>query len=167
VLVIGIGNPDRGDDAVGWAVASAIAEICDTAVSSGGPAGLIDLWRDRSRVVLVDAVRGEGTPGEMIIVDLLSSPLPVAAVSSSHGMGPIEAVELARALDALPESLTLVGIEGKRFDHSSGLSVEARRGAAQAIEVISNWAHGSPGSDAPTALGRGAKDIRTAAGDEH
>lgn len=142
MLVIGIGSPDGGDDTVGWTVAAALAGICDTALSTGEPAELIERWRHRDRVVLVDAVRGEGSPGEITVVDLLSARLASRPASSSHGLGPIEAVGLARAIDRLPGSLTLVGIEARTFAPGTGLSPAVERGAARAVEVISGWVAG-------------------------
>jgi hydrogenase maturation protease len=142
MLVIGIGNPDRGDDAVGWQVAEALEPLCDTAVSGGDPAALIERWRGRHDVVLVDATRCAHVPGAVTIIDLLAQRLPPGVVSSSHGMGPLEAVELGRAIDALPDSLTLVGIEGRAFDHGAGLSREVARGAERAVAIISTWVNG-------------------------
>ena len=142
MLVIGIGSPDGGDDTVGWTVAAALEGICDTALSTGEPAELIERWRHRDRVVLVDAVRGEGSPGEITVVDLLSARPASRPASSSHGLGPIEAVGRARAIDRLPGSLTLVGIEARTFAPGTGLSPAVERGAARAVEVISGWVAG-------------------------
>lgn len=142
MLVIGIGSPDGGDDTVGWTVAAALEGICDTALSTGEPAELIERWRHQDRVVLVDAVRGEGSPGEITVVDLLSARPASRPASSSHGLGPIEAVGLARAIDRLPGSLTLVGIEARTFAPGTGLSPAVERGAARAVEVISGWVAG-------------------------
>jgi Ni,Fe-hydrogenase maturation factor len=55
----------------------------------------------------------------------------------------LEAVELGRAIDALPASLTLVGIEGRAFDHGAGLSREVARGAERAVAIISAWVNGA------------------------
>ena len=136
MLVIGVGNPDRGDDAVGWWVVDRLKGSCEVARSSGDPAGLIEAWRGYDRVMVVDATRSGLDPGTVWTADLLAGPLPAGAVASSHGLGPVEAVELARALGDLPLELTLVGIEGSSWDHGTPLSAAVRAGAEQAITLI-------------------------------
>jgi hydrogenase maturation protease len=46
---------------------------------------------------------------------------------STHAFGVREAVELARAMSGLPESLFIYGIEGKQFSVGSRLSPEVKR----------------------------------------
>jgi hydrogenase maturation protease len=139
MLVIGVGNPDRGDDAVGWWVIEHLDGRCDTVRSAGDPAGLIGAWRGRSRVVVVDATRRGVPPGTVWTVDLLQEELPSGGVRSTHGLGPVQAVELARALGDLPRELTLVGIEGLSWGHGAELTEPVRAGAYRAIELIATW----------------------------
>ncbi len=139
MLVIGVGNPDRGDDAVGWWVIEQLDGLCDTSRSAGDPAGLIEAWRGRSRVVVVDATRRGVPPGTVCTVDLLEETLPSGAVRSSHGLGPVEAVELARALDDLPAELTLVGIEGLSWGLGAELTEPVQAAGRRAVEMIRNW----------------------------
>jgi hydrogenase maturation protease len=136
VLVIGVGNPDRGDDAVGWRVVDQLTGSCEVARSSGDPAGLIEAWRGHDRVLVVDATRSGLDPGTVWTADLLAEPLPAGALASSHGLGPVEAVELARALGDLPGELILVGIEGSAWEHGTPLSKEVRAGAEEAVALI-------------------------------
>ncbi|MGA8248276.1 MAG: hypothetical protein WB797_15335, partial [Nocardioides sp.] len=59
-LVVGLGQPDRGDDAVGPEVARAVATRGLPGVrvlEREDPADLLDTWRGHDLVVLVDAVR--------------------------------------------------------------------------------------------------------------
>lgn len=140
MLVIGVGTPDRGDDAVGWWVAEQLAEVCETAVSGGDPASMIELWEHHSDVVVVDATRCERAPGTVTVVDLIDQRLPQGTVASGHGSGPLEAVELAESRGALPSSLTMVGIDGCDFEPGHPMSPEVERGAERAVEIISSWA---------------------------
>ena len=59
VLVVGIGNPDRGDDAVGPAVVQVLAERLPDDVlmrtRSGNMLALIDDWAGFDAVVCIDA----------------------------------------------------------------------------------------------------------------
>lgn len=109
-LLIGIGNPDRSDDAAGWEVASRVS-AWRTERRSGGSFDLIDLWTHDDEVVIVDAMRSQSEPGTIASFDGIAGTLPVGAFASTHSFGPASVVELARTLDRLPRSLTVIGIE--------------------------------------------------------
>ena len=140
-LVIGIGNPDRGDDAVGIAVARALAARAPPWVAvaeAGGDAlALFDLWAEAERVVLVDATEPAGQPGRILRIDPARDPLPRAAgPTSSHGFGLAEAVALARVLGRLPPLLAILGIEAMRFDPGAALSAPVAAAVDEAIALI-------------------------------
>lgn len=105
--VVGLGRRFGGDDAVGLVVLDRLrgvglapdVELCEAA--SG--VDLVELLSTPKRVVVVDAVVAE-PPGEvraLRVEDVASGP---EASLSSHGLGLVEALELARAVD--PEGLT-------------------------------------------------------------
>jgi hydrogenase maturation protease len=120
VLVIGIGHPDRGDDAAGLLVARRLATTSsislDVRESGGDLLTLVDDWAGAEAVILVDVVVGMGPPGEVRVLDLLAETAPAERNVSSHGFGLGEAIALSRALGTLPKAFRLVGIEGSRFD---------------------------------------------------
>ena len=108
-LVIGIGNPDRGDDSAGVMVVrkvrgGRVMEWADCAV-------LMDLWDSADDVIVVDAMRSGLPPGTVRRFDAGTERLPAGAFTSTHAMGVADAVELARAMDRLPSRLTVFGIE--------------------------------------------------------
>lgn len=142
--VIGIGNPDRGDDAVGWAVVERLDGIVDAERSTGDPAALLDRWAGLDDVVLVDATCCGRTPGSVSIVDLLEQRLPAGTVHSSHGLGPLEAVDLGRALGVLPGRLTLVGIEGCTWAAMTPLTPAVERAVRRVVDMIGEWAVPGP-----------------------
>jgi hydrogenase maturation protease len=119
VLVIGIGHPDRGDDAVGLLVARRLAASNSMPIevreSGGDLLTIVDDWAGAGAVILVDAVVGTGAPGAVCVIDLIAETAPGEHNVSSHGFGLAEAVALARALGTLPKALHLVGIEGAAF----------------------------------------------------
>jgi hydrogenase maturation protease len=150
VVVIGIGNPVRGDDAVGLEVVSRVAaDLPPGAVAvalDGEPARLIEAWSGFDAAVLVDAVvSGDHPAGHVHRVQVTdASSLPSWGTgASSHAAGVAEAVALARALDRLPACLVVYGIEGVAFGEGEALSplVAARldtvveRVAAEIIEL--------------------------------
>jgi hydrogenase maturation protease len=124
VLVIGVGNRDRGDDGAGPEVAARLrAQGVHAIEHAGDGLALIDLWDNHSAVVIVDAMVTGTTPGTVRRFDAAAGPLPRAAFAvSSHAFGLAEAVETARALGRLPASVLVYGIEGESFALGAGLS---------------------------------------------
>jgi hydrogenase maturation protease len=135
--VIGIGNPLRGDDAVGLLAARRVRELADPEVEvmelEGEPARLIDAWQGARLAVVVDAVKSDAPGGAVMRFDATASPLPPSlSATSTHALGLGDAVEIARALDWLPERLIVFGVEGTRFQAGSDLS-PAVAAAVQAV----------------------------------
>jgi hydrogenase maturation protease len=137
ILVIGLGNDYRGDDAVGRVVARRLKALAGDNIrvveESGEGAALIEAWKEADFVVLIDAVHSGGTPGTIYRFDANAQPIPSKFFHySTHAFSVAEAVELARALDQLPAKLIVYGIEGKTFESGVGLSVEAE-GAVEKV----------------------------------
>lgn len=137
-LVIGIGHPDRGDDAVGLRVADAITSRfgpSSVLASGGDPALLLDAWMDRELVVVVDAVIGtDDPPGTLIELDPVRDAIPVGMLgSSSHVLGLSEAIALGGLLDQMPERMVVLGVVGTRFEVGSDPGPEVREGIARAV----------------------------------
>lgn len=126
VLVIGLGNPDRGDDAVGVEVAREVAaERLDVSVLEfDDPSEALDAWDVGDAVVVTDAIRSGGHPGELHVVDAVAHKLPAGRWSTggTHALGLAAVVELARALGQLPRSLVVVGVEARAFGHGTPMS---------------------------------------------
>ncbi len=82
-------------------------------------------------MILVDAVRGGGRPGEIYRFPVHESPLPAELfpTASSHAWGVAQAVALGRVLKQLPPYLVVYGIEGRNF----GLGQELSPAVAEAI----------------------------------
>jgi hydrogenase maturation protease len=133
--VIGVGNAMRGDDAVGLEVARLLAGSLPAGVAvhtcEGEPIALLDLWAQCDHVVLVDAMQSGAVPGTIRSFDAVTSPLPPElARPSTHLVGVGEAVELARALDRLPERLEVHAIEAGQLDAGAPLSASVAAAAA-------------------------------------
>ena len=123
-LIVGVGNAFRSDDGVGPLVAETLASKgFETQVHAGDGTGLMQLFETRDGVVLVDATRSGAEPGTLIALDALAGKLPADLFHySTHRFGLAEAVETARALDALPKRLLVYGIEGRDFGSGTDLS---------------------------------------------
>jgi hydrogenase maturation protease len=143
VLVIGVGNLLRRDDAAGLEVARRLrarAEASEIAVHEheGEALALLDVWEGADAVVLVDAIRSGARPGTIHRVDATSTAIPerLRGSSSTHAVGVGEAIELARALRRLPNRVVLFGVEGRSFEAGSGLSEEVEAIAGQLADAV-------------------------------
>jgi hydrogenase maturation protease len=147
VLVIGVGNPWRGDDGAGPAVARALSDAPGIRVAecTGEPAEIMACWSGQDRVIVVDAVSAGGPPGSIHRFSA-DSPLPVPWRHSSHGMGLAEAVELARSLGELPRQLIIYGIEPDRMADGEGLSPSVRAAVAVVAAAIIDEVKGQSSS---------------------
>lgn len=144
-LVIGLGSPDRGDDAVGPAVARSAARLVPglEVVEHEDPTSLLDLWAERDPVVVVDAVRSGATVGTLHWLETGGTRPPLSRGAwargghgSTHAIGLAEMVELGRALGRLPDHLVVVGVEAEQFDHGSALSPRVAAAVAVAAAGV-------------------------------
>jgi len=128
ILIIGVGNLYRCDDAIGILIARNLegrkSERMSVKEQSGEGTSLMEAWDDYNRVLIVDAVSSGSPPGSIHRLDA-SKTIPSKFFScSTHNFGVAEAIELARTLNQLPEDLRLYGIEGKNFEPGETLSPE-------------------------------------------
>ena len=141
--MIGIGNPDRGDDGVGRVLARRLraraAPGIEVRECDGEATGLMAAWEGAEEVVLVDACRGAGPPGSIHDFDATeiegSASTPLRH-GSTHSFGVTAAIGLARALRRLPPRLVVYAIEGGRFGEGAGLSPEAERAVDEVVTLL-------------------------------
>ncbi len=141
VLVLGLGNPDRGDDGVGAAVARQLAGRLppDVAVRvrSGDLLSLIDDWDGFDAIVCIDAAAPAGDGGRIDRLDLSSSELPSKlGSSSSHAWGLPEAIALGRSLRRAPREIIVYAIEGSSFAGGTALTGAVAAAAAVAADRV-------------------------------
>lgn len=141
-LVIGIGNPDRGDDAVGVEVARQVAlERLDVlALEFDDPSEALDAWEPEDTVVIADAVVSGGQPGDIRVVDVVEHKLPAGnwSAGGTHALGLAAVVELARSLDLMPRRLVVVGVEASQFDAGAPMSEAVLDALPAAIDAVFN-----------------------------
>jgi len=148
VIVIGIGNPDRGDDAVGVHIARQVAaERLDIlALEFDDPSEALDSWTAEDTVVLTDAISSGGEPGSLHVVDVRKQGLPQGnwSAGGTHALGLPAVVELARSLDLLPRQLVVVGVEAAQFDHGAPMSAAVEAAVPAAAEAVFAMIDSSP-----------------------
>ena len=84
---------------------------------------LVDAWDGRRMAIVIDAIRRGDPPGTVHRLEVGRQPLPPAFNHpSTHGAGLESAVALGQALDRIPGSLVLYGIEPADLAEGPGLS---------------------------------------------
>lgn len=141
MLVIGVGNRMRCDDGAGPVVLDRLAALAlgnlETEEVAGDCARLIDLWEGRGRVIVVDATQSGAAAGTVIAFDALASEIPRELfIHTSHAFGVAEAVATAGALERLPGSLWVYGIEGVEFGFGEELTTAVAVGADEVARRI-------------------------------
>ena len=142
VVVIGVGNGMRGDDAVGLEVARRLADLNGQSgiavlAHEGEGVTLLELWAGAGAVVLVDSVRSGAAPGTIVRIDACAAPVLVPLQrTSSHATGVAQAIEFARILGRLPATVIVYGIEGAAYSLGSALSEPVRVAVVAAARAV-------------------------------
>lgn len=163
-LVIGLGSPDRGDDAIGPTIAAAVAGVVVErqmpgvhVVEQEDPTALVELLdphRERwDTVVIIDAVHSGAAAGTVAVIDAGAGQPSLATAGArfdpgpagTHGFGLAGAIELSRALDRLPPRVLIVGVEAVDFTHGAPLSGPVTAAVGRAVDaVLDALAAGTP-----------------------
>jgi hydrogenase maturation protease len=142
-VVIGVGNPLRGDDAAGVTVADRLRERVpvgvDVVACSEEPSRLMEAWEGAESVVLVDTVSSGAAPGTLHRFDAGDEPLPARSFrSSTHAIGIADTIELARALGRLPRRVCVWGVEAGGFATGAELSPAVETAVAALVHAVLN-----------------------------
>lgn len=142
-VILCLGNADRGDDAQGACCADMLSRRgIPVQILAGKAFELLDYFRAHRRVIIVDAiVSGTKEPGHLHRFEGPPAELAGFAPScSTHGLGLGEALRLGAVLKALPERLTILGIESTTFEWGAAPSPEvAASMEALAAAVVEEW----------------------------
>lgn len=139
--IIGLGNAMRGDDAVGLLAARKLRqEVSDRAeVIEAEMAGvdLIELMKGARIVILIDAARSGQAPGIVHRLDASDSPISHRLFPrSTHAIGTVDAVELARTMGVLPTTVIIYGIEAGNMEAGHPLSDPVAKALDQVVDQI-------------------------------
>jgi len=136
ILVIGYGNPLRGDDGIGPCVAEAIATMNYPAVRVRSVVQLVpELAADLAEagvIIFVDARIDSGHSAVELV------PLADEAIGDweTHNADPRVLLALTRAVYGRAPEAWWLTVPGREFDLGEGLSAAAEEGARQGIARI-------------------------------
>ena len=141
ILVIGVGNEYRSDDAAGLVVARRLRQLSLGNVTvieaSGEGADLMESWKGADTVIIVDAASSGAKPGRIHRIDAREERIPTGLLRySTHAFSVGEAVELARAMNRLPPRMVVYGIEGERFDEGTVLSRAVKGSVDTVVDLV-------------------------------
>lgn len=136
--IIGIGNVDRGDDAIGRVVARRLRArqlpSVDVFEDDGDAANLLSFFESAETVYVVDAAVSGAEPGIIRRFDVTTAPLPqTISMLSTHGVGLAAAVELARVLKRLPRRCIVYTVEAKECTMGASLTPAVEAAVAEVI----------------------------------
>lgn len=129
-LILGLGNPLRGDDGVGVAVIAALRTAglpAGVDLLDGGTPGLeiVLLLQGYRRAVIVDAADVGREPGEWLRFtreEVVLGSGDLGQMGAVHTAGLAEALRLGEALRVLPEEIVLYGVQPLEVGWEPGLS---------------------------------------------
>jgi hydrogenase maturation protease len=141
MLIIGIGNRYRSDDAVGLMVAQRLRALVSDQIrvleTESADTGLLDVWKDAETVILIDAMQSGAEPGTVYRFEAHTQPIPAHFFHcSTHTLGVAEAIALGRVLGQLPPYCIVYGIAGKEFSRGEGLSLAVEKAAEDVVQRV-------------------------------
>lgn len=158
-LILGVGNPLLGDDAIGVLAVQRLAGHPglppDVSVVDGGTdgLGLIPVMEHYCRVILVDAVAMGLPPGSIRRFAWQDARLMAhQGTLSLHQTDLNDALLLAEALDCLPPEVVIFGVQPQNTEWDAPLSAAVERALPALLdalisEVRSDYRHGQEDSD--------------------
>jgi len=136
-LVLGIGNILLKDEGIGCHVVHALQQmsLADAEIIDGGTRpDILFLIEGVDKLIVVDAVRGGGMPGQIYKFGLRNVARECKPSWSLHDMSVLDALLLTRPWRN--GDITVIGIEPKEIDWGLELSAEVREKIPQIIEII-------------------------------
>lgn len=157
LLVLGWGNPGRGDDALGPLLVERLLAQAGDLVDRGVLQGLTDFQLQiehaldlagRRHVLFVDAARDLAEPFVVRTLAPHAAPTPF-----THALAPEALLHVAERLHGHPPPATLLALRAHRFDFGAALT----DAATQALQAGLAWALAWLRAQAASAAGCGSR----------
>ncbi|MGA8848219.1 MAG: HyaD/HybD family hydrogenase maturation endopeptidase [Dehalococcoidia bacterium] len=149
-FVVGIGNVLLKDEGIGCQVVHALEGIPlpDVKIIDGGTClDIPQLLEDADKLVIVDAVEGGGTPGQIYRFHLEDITLEQKPFLSLHDVGLMDSLKLMQLwhtdFSGIGEAV-IIGVEPKEIDWGLELSPELQEKMPQIIDAVLSELNTSP-----------------------
>jgi hydrogenase maturation protease len=137
-FVLGIGNTLLRDEGIGCHVTNALAEIPLPDVEIIDAGTYPDIWQfveDTDKLVIVDAIKGGGIPGQIYRFHLEDITLEQKPLLSLHDMGLADNLMLMQLWHNIGETV-IIGIEPKDINWGLDLSPELQGKMSKIIDTV-------------------------------
>jgi len=137
-LVLGIGNVLLKDEGIGCHVVYALERIPlpDVKIIDGGTyPDILPPLEDVDKLIIIDAIKGEGTPGQIYRFHLEDIALEPKPFLSLHDMGLVDYLMLMRPWHNISEAV-IIGVEPREINWGLELSSELQEKMPQIIDAI-------------------------------
>ena len=137
-FVLGIGNALLRDEGIGCHVAHALEEIPlpDVKIVDGGTCSdVLQFLEDTDKLIIVDAVKGGGTPGQIYRFHLENITLEQKPFLSLHDVGLVDNLMLMQLWHNISEAV-IIGVEPGEINWGLELSPELQGKMPQIIDAI-------------------------------
>ena len=137
-FVLGVGNILLKDEGIGCHVVQALEKIPlpNVKLIDGGTCpDVVHFLEDADRLIVVDAAKGGGIPGQVYRFHLDDIVLEEKPFLSLHDMGLVHNLMLTKLVHNVGETV-IIGIEPKEIDWGLELSPELQERIPQIVELI-------------------------------
>jgi len=137
-FVLGIGNVLLRDEGIGCHVVHALEGISlpDVKIIDGGTCpDVVQLLEDADKLVIVDAVKGGGMPGQIYRFHLEDITLEQKPFLSLHDVGLVDSLMLMQLWHKTGEAV-IIGVEPRDINWGLELSPELQEKMPQIIDAI-------------------------------
>lgn len=143
IMIIGIGNPFRSDDGVGWRVVEQLEGKLNSSIMLSKQRGdiveLLEAFAQYKTVFLIDACSSKSFKSAWQRIDFYREPLEIEShQTSTHGLNISQAIALAKNLDQLPQKLIIYAIAGDCYQMGDTLSPAVAQAAEEVVEALLN-----------------------------
>jgi len=139
-LVFGVGSVLRRDDGIGVRVIEALQQHALPAaveLRHGAAAlQLLDFLAGRQKVIIVDAIQGDGRPGDVYRFTLPGLRTETGSYTSVHQIGLVEVFTIAESLGRKVGEVVVLGVEPKSLEWGLELSPEVAAAVPQVVTLV-------------------------------
>jgi hydrogenase maturation protease len=144
-VIVGLGQPYRGDDGAGNAVVNRLAQTRglpqNINIMEGGTSALFDaiLSNKYERVILIDAAEIGRQPGEWICLNseqATGTPNNRDCAEDGHQLNPGNLLALGRVLGVLPREMLIYAVQPLSLEWTGNLSLPVRKAVSEISESI-------------------------------
>lgn len=140
VLILGVGNQYRRDDAVGIEVVKRLQQqkLPNAELVVGGVDGLalFDIVTNYQRAIIVDAVEMAAIPGTVKLFTPAEAKINIRGDAlSTHGFGIAEVIKLLEEL-GIKTTIKVIGIQPEDISYGEGLTAKVNNKIPELVEMV-------------------------------